>query len=127
VDEFDIKFPNLDERPRQAFRAELPGLMAMSKTSLALFPVKDISATGMALVDEQARLGHGHEFECDLILNKKTLIHGLKAKVARLFDHGVVGCSFVDLPPRKEAALDKLVLEVQKRYIARHKAELKNE
>lgn len=127
MDEFTFTYPSLDDRPRQAFRATLPGLTAHVASPTALLPVKDISATGLALVDEQARLGHGHEFECDLILNKTILISGLKAKVARQFEGGVIGCSFLDLTPRKEAALDKLVLEVQKRIIARQKAESKNE
>jgi hypothetical protein len=127
VDEFTITYPELEARQRQAYRTNIPGLEALIKSPRVLLPVKDFSASGLALVDAEARLGQGDKFEFDLLLNKKLLIPGLTAKTMRVLEHGLVGCSFVDLDLRKEAKLDKLVLEVQKRIIALKKAKSEQE
>ena len=55
---------------------------------------------------------------------KRALARGLPAKVVREADPAgrIAGLAFVDLGPRQEAWLDKLVLEIQKRRIALRKA-----
>lgn len=127
MDEFTIIYPEQDAGQRQAFRTKIPGLEALIKSPRVLLPIKDFSATGLTLVDAEARLGQGDKFEFDLLLNKKLLIPGLTAKAMRILEHGLVGCAFVDLDSRKEAKLDKLVLEVQKRIIALKKAKSEQE
>jgi len=122
VDEFSFNFPDEEAQQRQAFRTRIPGLEARLEGWSATFPIKDLSATGLALVDVDARLRQGDEFGLDLLLQGKPLIVGLKAKAMRLLGKGLIGCSFVDVAPRNEAKLDKLILEVQKRIIALKKS-----
>ena len=122
-DDFFIDLPEVGENKRNAYRVRATGLeLWIPKLNRAVV-VSDISATGLALHDlPEGALGWGEVFACDLLLNKKLFISGLFAKVRRVFAHGEAGCTFEELDPRKEARLDKLVLEVQKRLIALKRA-----
>ncbi len=121
MDEFDFVFPG-DAHPRKAYRTPVPGLEARILPNNKFYKISDLSALGMGLVDSDLkRLQVGHLFECDLFLNKKLYIAGLKATIIRLKDE-FVGCQFDSMNPRQEAKLDKLVLEVQKRQIALQRA-----
>lgn len=126
MDEFDFTFPG-EELPRKAYRTSVPGLEARIHPLNKVIKISDLSALGMGLVDKDLkRLQVGHMFECDLFLNKKLYIAGLKASIIRIKDD-LVGCRFDSMDARKEARLDKLVLEVQKRLIALHRAKSQKE
>lgn len=120
---FEFSLPQKEGFDRSAFRAAVLGLEIWIPEITALLPVKNISATGIAL-DGGGDFTYqkGDSFTFDLLLNKKLFIAGLAAHVMRVLDNGRVGCAFAELDKRKEAKLDKLVLEVQKRLIALKRA-----
>lgn len=105
---------------RHAYRARVPGLEARAGATQLVYPVHDISATGMSLDDEAGRLEPGNCLEFDVLLKDHVIITGLKASVARRQDR-LAGLKFTDLTRRQEERLDKLVLEVQKHMISKSK------
>ncbi len=124
MDDFNFSLPSADSQKRRAFRATIPGLEAYVHGRDRFYPIKDLSATGMGLQAQQDdEFEHGEHFTFDLYLNKKLYLGELEAKIMRIAGQHVVGCVFEAPPPRKEARLDKLVLEVQKRLIALRKAQ----
>lgn len=122
-DDFSFDWDSPDENKRKTYRVRAPGLEVwIPKLQLAV-GVGDVSASGLALLGvPEGELAWGEVFRCDLLLNKKLYISDLFAKVRRILDDGVIGCTFEELDPRKEVKLDKLVLEVQKRRIALKRA-----
>ncbi len=122
-DDFSFELDDTGDNQRRTYRVRAPGLEVwIPKAELAV-GVGDVSASGISLLEvPEKALDWGEVFGCDLLLNKKLYISGLFAKVRRILEDGVVGCTFEELDPRKEAKLDKLVLEVQKRRIALKRA-----
>lgn len=108
--------------PRRAFRAKIPGLTVNVPAKGKSYPVMDISAMGLAFMDETKDFKEGQVVEFDLLINKKVFLSKLTVKVMRVLGNGLIGCNFEGVDHRKEAKLDKLVLEVQKRMIALKKA-----
>ncbi|WP_461209901.1 PilZ domain-containing protein [Desulfocurvus sp. DL9XJH121] len=104
--------------PRRAFRAKIPGLTIHVPDKGKSYAVADLSAMGLAFMDESRGFKEGQVVEFDLLISKKVFLSKLTVKVMRLLDNGLVGCNFEGVDYRKEAKLDKLVLEVQKRMIA---------
>lgn len=120
--DFKIEVPDSDNQ-RGAFRARIPGLKARIQETGASFDVKDMSATGIALLaGAESRLKEGASMTVDLLIASKPVLIGLKTKVIRRINEAVLACTFVSPDRRQEARLDKLVLEVQKRMIAQRKA-----
>ncbi len=117
--DFDVDFPEAQGHSRQAYRLSIPGLEIFVRGRAVFLPVKDISATGMGIVDRARRLHEGDLFDFDLLLLRKPLLSGLKGRVMRFLPDGLAGCVYENLDPEAEAKLDKLILEVQKRLIAR--------
>lgn len=107
-----------DGAQRRAFRAKIPGLTVYVPAKGKSYSVMDLSAMGLAYMDETKDFAEGQVVEFDLLINKKVFLNGLTVKVMRVLDKGLIGCNFEGVSPRKEAKLDKLVLEVQKRMIA---------
>ena len=112
---------------RRAFRAQVPGLVARVKESGLAFHVQNISATGFAIQPPCGAFGEGEDFQIDLLLNHRLYIADLECVVIRKLDNGMIGCDFKALDRRQEARLDKLVLEVQKRMIARKQSSTEEE
>lgn len=81
---------------------------------------------GLAFRDKEKGFTEGEHIEFELHLNKKLFLSGVTAKVMRVLDNGLIGCNFENLDHRKEARLDKLVLEVQKRMIELKKKSREN-
>lgn len=119
--EFDFTIEG-EERPRRAFRARVGGLDARVHTHDRAYPVKDISATGLALLDETQSFRQGESLVLDLEIHHRPFLRDMPVKVIRVLDEGVVGLDFAGLDRRMEQRLDKLVLEVQKRLIDLRKA-----
>jgi len=110
-----------EEGKRQAFRTRVPGLTCRETGREPEYPVKDISATGLAFFCEEKVFSGGDELRLDLLINRRVYIGDIKARVIRIFGDGAVGAEFAGLDRRQEEKLDKLVLEVQKRMISMRK------
>ncbi|MEW5771940.1 MAG: PilZ domain-containing protein [Thermodesulfobacteriota bacterium] len=110
-----------DDSQRRAFRAKVPGLKVAVPDRSASYDVMDLSAMGLAFRDDAKSFKENTIITFDLYLNDKVFLAELTARVMRMLDNGLVGCNFEGNDHRKEARLDKLVLEVQKRLIALRK------
>lgn len=108
-----------DESSRRAFRTQVPGLEAWIRERQQGYSVKDISAAGFALHITSGSFSQGETVHMDLLLSKRLYIGELPCQVVRVLEDGIVGFEFLPLDIKQEARLDKLVLEVQKRSIAK--------
>lgn len=116
--DFDFRLPDdYQNGKRKAYRVTAPGLEAHFKQKSAYYKIKDLSATGMAIVDKELGFKKGQKFAVDLTLNKRRYVSGIKAEVVRCAEDGTVGLMFHELEFNKEVRLDKLVVEIQKRAI----------
>lgn len=121
LEDLSLELPE-SANQRRCYRVSVQGLtVRVHKLDRAL-PLADLSACGLSIQGvPEGGLGWGEVFACDLLLDGKPYIAGLFAKVRRLLAHGEAGCTFEELDRRKEARLDKLVLEIQKQDIDRNK------
>ena len=119
--DFDFSIDG-EDRPRRAFRARVAGLGARVHAHDRVYPVKDVSATGLALLDETRAFRQGESLVLDLEIHQRPFLKNLPVKVVRVLEGGIVGLDFGQLDRRMEARLDKLVLEIQKRLIDMRKA-----
>lgn len=110
-----------DDSQRRAFRAKVPGLRVAVPAKNAAYDVVDLSAMGLAFRDDAKSFKENIIITFDLHLGGKVFLAELTARVMRVLDNGIIGCNFEGNDHRKEARLDKLVLEVQKRLIALRK------
>ncbi len=124
---FDIDLPNGDDQLRKAFRTKVPGLSARFPGLKKIYEVKDLSATGFAVLDKEGTFKEGQAFEIELLIKKRLFLDGAKTEVMRVLDNGIIGINFIDLERPKQAKLDKLVLEVQKRLIELRKKQREQE
>ncbi|QGY41518.1 PilZ domain-containing protein [Pseudodesulfovibrio cashew] len=125
---FDLELStNSDGQLRQAFRTKVPGLTVRFAGMDGVLEVKDLSATGFAVLDSGRGFSEGGNLVCDLLINSKLFLGELKARVIRVLDNGIVGINFEELSRQQQAKLDKLVLEVQKRLIALRKQQREQE
>ena len=125
--DFSFNLPEDGQRQRRAFRTRVPGLELRMVETGVLYPVRDISAAGMAIEAHEADFATGQEFRADLLLSGRLFLGDLVLCVMRVFNDAVYGCSFVNMDARQEARLDKLVLEVQKRLILLKKSAQREE
>lgn len=116
-----------DDQLRKAFRTKVPGLSVRFPALGKVFEVKDLSATGFAVLDPDKRFKEGQPLDSELLINKKLFLSGVNAVVMRVLDNGIIGINFVELERQKQAKLDKLVLEVQKRLIELRKKQREQE
>ena len=115
--DFEINVPDDDDQLRKAFRTRVPGLNVRFPALKRVFEVKDLSATGFAVLDPDKGFKENQPLEMELLIKKKLFLGEVNAIVMRVLDNGIIGINFVDLERQKQAKLDKLVLEVQKRLI----------
>ncbi len=114
---FDIVVPSGDDQLRKAFRTKVPGLTARFAATKKVFEVKDLSASGFAVLDPEKGFKEGQSLEVDLLIGNKLFLPKAAAQVMRVLDNGIIGINFIELERQKQVKLDKLVLEVQKRLI----------
>ena len=107
---------------RAAHRERVRGLVARLDDEADGFVVHDVSASGLALVDPEARIAVGRDCRLALGIGPRELVAGLPARVVRRAEGGLTGLAFGELSLRQEAWLDKLDLEIQKRRIDLRKA-----
>ncbi|CCH47503.1 PilZ domain-containing protein [Pseudodesulfovibrio piezophilus] len=125
---FDIEMSTGgDDHLRKAFRTRVPGLSVQFPALDKSFEVKDLSATGFAVLDLDKGFKEGQFTDCELLINDKLFLKRLNAEVMRVLDNGIVGINFVDLSRQQQSRLDKLVLEVQKRLIELRKKQREQE
>jgi hypothetical protein len=125
---FELEVPTgRDEQLRKAFRTKVPGLTARVSGREGAFDVKDMSATGFAVLEPGAGLKEHQQIECDLLINNKLFLGGVKAEIRRVLDNGIIGINFIELTRKQQGKLDKLVLEVQKRLIELRKQQREQE
>ncbi|WP_419787660.1 PilZ domain-containing protein [Pseudodesulfovibrio sp.] len=124
---FNIAMPSGDGQLRKAFRTRVPGLTVRFPAMKKSFEVKDLSATGFAILDQGKAFKEGQALDVDLLINKKLFVAECKAQIMRVLDNGIVGINFLDLGRQQQAKLDKLVLEVQKRLIELRKKQREQE
>lgn len=121
IDDLDFSLVEEKSNKRKAFRAKVPGLEVWILERDAAFAVRDLSASGMAVLglDPGGKpvFSLGELFSADLVLNKRIYLPDVKAKVVRVEENGIAGMLFQDLPARLEARLDKLIVDVQKKSI----------
>ncbi|GFM37566.1 PilZ domain-containing protein [Desulfovibrio psychrotolerans] len=116
-----------EESARRAFRAQVPGLEVWVAEHDAAYSVKDVSATGLAVQTQGKPFKEGQSVHLDMMISKRLFISQLPCKVVRVLASGVVAFDFLELDRRQEARLDKLVLEVQKRSIAKKRTGLEED
>lgn len=116
-----------DDQLRKAFRTRVPGLSVRFPALKKVYEVKDLSATGFAVLDQAKSFKEGQPLEAELLINKKLFLSGVNSVVMRVLDNGIIGINFVELERQKQAKLDKLVLEVQKRLIELRKKQREQE
>lgn len=105
------------EQQRKAFRTRVPGFFVRLRDTGKTYAIKDLSATGFAILDESKSFTEGETHRVDLFLKQKPFLEDLKGRVMRVVPNGIIGWNFEDMDRRQEMRLDKLVLEVQKRLI----------
>lgn len=119
--DFDIGFYNVGGQ-RGAYRATIPGL-AVRLPCGTTCAARDISAGGVGFTPpEDTHFSAGQVLMLDFLVADHLFIQGLESVVVRASSIAVA-CSFRQLSRVQETKLDKLVLETQKRLIARRKAE----
>lgn len=124
---FEINVPSGDAQLRKAFRTKVPGLSVRFLGVNKSHDVKDLSATGFAVLDQGGAFKEGQALEVDLLINKKLFLGAAKVEIMRVLDNGIVGINFTGLGRQEQAKLDKLVLEVQKRLIELRKKQREQE
>ncbi len=118
---FEFSLAEEDQGQRLAYRALVHGIEARISGKYVQ-PIVDISVTGYAFQCTNGITVHeGDIFPMQLEVKGRPIIMNLRAKVIRVTSRGVVACNFIDLSERQEYALDKLVLEIQKRFIEKKK------
>jgi len=114
---FEIDVPDDDDQLRKAFRTRVPGLTVRFPALKRVFEVKDLSASGFAVLDPDKGFKENQPLVIEMLISKKLFLGEVNAIVMRVLDNGIIGINFVDLERQKQVKLDKLVLEVQKRLI----------
>lgn len=125
--DFEINVPDDDDQLRKAFRTRVPGLSVRFPAMKRVFEVKDLSATGFAVLDPDKSFKENQSLEIELLIKERLFLGEINAVVMRVLDNGIIGINFVDLSRQKQVKLDKLVLEVQKRLIELRKKQREQE
>lgn len=106
------------ESQRDAFRALVRGLQVRILENNAVHDIHDISGIGCRLDACNETYTTGRILHLHLEVKGKVILADIQARVVRCTPDAIVACSFQELTRSQEYALDKLVLEIQKRQIA---------
>ncbi len=119
---YDFSLEEDAQGARNAYRAMVQGIEARINNAKSTYEVVDISVSGCAIqLPASINLAEGASFNVQLEVRGRAILTALRAKIIRVTPSGVVACSFVNMNERQEYALDKLVLEIQKRLIEANK------
>ncbi len=126
TDEFSLRLekdPDPGVGMRSSFRTTPVGVQALIHGPFpVLYDVNDISAGGLCMAVPEGACVKGESLVLDIVIAGKRYLSGLAADVVRAAGTECA-CAFRGLNRQQELKLDKLVLEMQKRYIARRKQE----
>ncbi len=115
LSELDLEYQSSNKRKAYRVKGENLSVLFRGKK----YKVKDISATGIGiLLEDGVSIREGTDIVIDLFIQDKLFLKNLKAKVVRVKGN-LIGCEFKNLSRREELALDKLVLELQKKELER--------
>ncbi len=102
---------------RLAYRANVNGIEARLNKGADVYNVVDLSVTGCAFQVPKKILSENQTITLQLEVRQRVILADIRAIVIRSTSQGIVACNFLELTERQEYALDKLVLEIQKRII----------
>lgn len=122
MDDLNFSLNTQSSEQRSAYRAMVRGIQMRIKATNALYEIHDISAHGCSIAAPLHEFALKETVTIDLEIKGQAILRGLDALVARHVPNGLVGFSFDTPTAQQELVLDKIVLEIQKRQIARSKA-----
>lgn len=123
--DFNFRYAGPENKGRASFRVAIRNALVRISGREQPYVLENISASGLAFHAAGTEFRVGEGFVADITGRKRNFIDGLKLEVVRVNrEDGVVACRMVDLDSDSEALIDKLVLEVQKRELARKRAEV---
>ncbi len=115
---YDFSLEEDAQSARNAYRAMVQGIEARINGGKSTYEVVDISVSGCAIqLPANINLAEGATFTVQLEVRGRSILTALRVKVIRVTPKGIVACNFMNMNERQEYALDKLVLEIQKRLI----------
>ena len=121
--DFDFHYTGPENKNRVTYRVSIQDALVHIEGHAAPYALSNISASGLAFYAPDAGFNHGEELIADITGKKRGFLKGLKLEIVRVNrKEGIVACKMVDLDSDNEALIDKLVLEVQKRELARKRA-----
>jgi hypothetical protein len=116
-DDFTIEYtPN---SRRSAFRVTYPNLFVRLEPKEHLYPIRDISASGVCFQPDdhdQDIPPKNKVLQIAIVQGKNTILARLNFKCVHV-SSSCIGGAFIDVDRRTEALLDKLILEIQKQQI----------
>lgn len=121
LDDLSFSIDDVLPHQRNAYRAMVRGLLARVDEGEEVYSVSDISAGGCSIQNPPEGFLGGRIVRLQLEVRGVPLLSGVEAKVVRVKDDGSAACAFVALNRQQELVLDKLVLEIQKSFIAQKK------
>ena len=124
-DALDFHIAQNSRHQRGRYRVAAHGLSLHLEDVAQAFEIGDLSAGGCSLLAPPALLTVGRIFNGDLHIGDTSYLVDLKIKIIRHITNNSIACAFQALNRQQELALDKLLLEIQKRSIATHAARKK--
>lgn len=121
IEEIEFTLDQAETLHRGAYRTRVRGLQARIDDDNMRYDVYDISASGCSMLAPQNAYEIGRILTMTLEIKGTPIVPYLQAKVVRYVSTELVACAFQESTLAQEFALDKLVLEIQKRQIARYK------
>ncbi|SDB39202.1 PilZ domain-containing protein [Desulfonatronum thiosulfatophilum] len=119
--DFTIEFDETDSQRRRGYRVHFPGLTVWIPDRKTCYSVIDLSTFGVCFRDEEKKFSLGQQMLLDINVQGKIWVAGLKAKIVGIRDEALVACNFEELSEPQEIKMDKLSLEIQKRWIEHRK------
>lgn len=119
----DYAFSYTSHTPRATFRVEHPELSITFCDQKLTFAVKNISAGGIKFMPpatQKEAFDSKIIYRAILKIDEKEITPPLSIQLLYFSSSGIAG-RFIDLDHRTEAALDKLILEIQKQEITLQK------
>jgi len=124
-DALDFHLAQNSRHQRGRYRVAMQGLSLYLEDVAQAFEISDLSAGGCSLRASAALLAVGRIFNGDLHIGETSYLVDLKIKIIRHIAYNSVACAFQTLSRQQELALDKLLLEIQKRSIITHAVQKK--
>ncbi len=117
-DSLDFHFESTSPLQRGSFRVAVRGLRLHVNDLRQSYPVRDLSAGGCSLNAPARDFALRRILTADLHVGDTPYMEGLTLKTVRHIEENIVACAFQSISLKQEYALDKLLLEMQKRSIA---------